>query len=198
MWHSKLITKENIDGLFDNLSKEYIDLGGKQRVDIYIVGGAAIVLNFDYRMSTIDIDAYYKENQVLVDAILNVSNKLGLPNDWLNHDFTSTPSYSPEIVKKAVLHKGYGNIIFVYLLEPRYLIAMKLKSSRPTGGDLDDIVKMIYELRLKEMPISYDMVIEAYQEMYEDFSNTYEYFLTKTKDAFEVPLEDISLIVKGY
>ena len=71
---------------------------------------------------------------------------------------------------------------------------MKFKSSRPGGGDLDDIVKMIYELKLEKVQLSYDDVIEAYKELYENFDNTYDYFLKKTKEAFEAPIEDIKLI----
>ncbi len=74
---------------------------------------------------------------------------------------------------------------------------MKIKSSRPTGGDLGDITKMIYELRIKKESCSYDDVIKAYKYLYTDFSNTYDYFLKKTKEAFEIPLEDIESIAKS-
>ena len=63
---------------------------------------------------------------------------------------------------------------------------MKLKSSRPTGGDLDDVVYMIYELRYKNIGIEYKDVIDAYKTLYDDFSNTYDYFLKKAEEAFNV------------
>ena len=75
-------------------------------------------------------------------------------------------------------------------------LATKLKSSRPTGGDLDDIIMMIYELRYKKDQITYDDVIEAYKYLYTDFSNTYDYFLQKTNEAFEVPIEDFEHLLK--
>ena len=148
MLHSKLISKDDIDKIFNALACEYELLGGKKNVDIYLVGGASIVLSFNYRMSTVDIDAYFIENSLLTTAINNVSKKLDLPNDWINQDFVKTPSYSPAITEKAKLFSKYGNYINVLSLDAKYLIAMKLKSSRPTGGDLDDIVMMIYELRM--------------------------------------------------
>ena len=92
----------------------------------------------------------------------------------------------------------YNEIIVVYSLEPKYLIAMKLKSSRPTGGDLDDVIKMIYELRFKGTEITYETIIEAYKELYADFSNTYDYFLEKAKEAFETPIEDFEYLFKKY
>ena len=72
---------------------------------------------------------------------------------------------------------------------------MKIKSSRPEGGDIDDIIKMIYETRLNNKKLTYNEVIDAYKELYNDFTNTYESTLYRAKEAFEVPLEDIECII---
>lgn len=198
MLHSKIIRRDDIDIIFDALADEYLKLNGEDIFDVYLVGGAAIVLNFEYRASTIDIDAYFKNNQQINQAIDEVSKRLDLPKDWLNCDFMVTPSYSPVIVNKAKLYKAFRKVIKVHLLEPKYLIAMKLKSSRPTGGDLDDVIRMIYELRYKNIPISYEEIINAYKELYLDFSNTYDYFLKKTREAFDTPMEDFEYLFKKY
>lgn len=198
MLHSKIIRRDDIDIIFDALADEYLKLNGEDIFDVYLVGGAAIVLNFEYRASTIDIDACFKNNQQINQAIDEVSKRLDLPKDWLNCDFMVTPSYSPVIVNKAKLYKAFRKVIKVHLLEPKYLIAMKLKSSRPTGGDLDDVIKMIYELRYKNIPISYEEIINAYKELYLDFSNTYDYFLKKTREAFDTPMEDFEYLFKKY
>ena len=142
-----------------------------------------------------DVDALFNTNGILKTAIEKTANKLHLLHDWLNSDFVSTPSYSKEIINKAILYKEYGKYIYVYHLETKYLIAMKLKSSRPEGGDLEDIVKMIYETRLNREELTYDDIIKAYEELYNSFDNTYEYFLRKTKESFETPLEDVELIM---
>lgn len=68
MLHNFLFKKEDINQVFEKLASEYIELGGTKRVEIYLVGGAAIVSNFDYRMSTIDIDALFKDNYILETA----------------------------------------------------------------------------------------------------------------------------------
>lgn len=50
-------TKENIDTCFKELSKEYKRLGGRNTpVEIILIGGAAIVENYDFRNMTTDID----------------------------------------------------------------------------------------------------------------------------------------------
>ena len=130
MLHSKLIKREEIAVIFTTLSEEYEMLGGNKQIDIYIVGGAAILLDFDYRMSTIDIDAYYKDDSILQKSINAVAKKLNLPSDWLNHDFVSTPSFSSNITKLSAETKMYGKYIKIHSMSPKYLIAMKLKSSK--------------------------------------------------------------------
>ena len=194
MLHSNLINRQDIGNLFCALANEYESLGGSNDVNIYLVGGASIILSFDYRMSTIDIDAYFKNNELLQKSIINISKKLNLQSDWINQDFVNTPSYSPKISKFANPFSTYGKFIHLFTLEPKYLIAMKLKSSRPTGGDLDDIVMMIYEMRYKNISITYDEIIEAYKDLYSDFSNTYDYFLEKAKTAFEIPVQDFAYL----
>ena len=190
MLHSKLLNKDNIDVIFDAFSKEMLNYSAGE-TNVYVVGGGAIVLSFDYRMSTLDIDAIFNNKELVEKAIAETASKLNLPSDWLNSDFIKTPSYSPKIEQFAKLYKTYNGVVNIYVLDPKYLIAMKLKSSRPTGGDLDDIIKMIYELRHKRELITYEDVISAYEELYSDFSNTYEYFIRKTKEAFDKPIEDI-------
>ena len=191
MLHSTVISRKNLDEIFTALADEYVKAGGKEAFNIYVVGGAAIVINFDYRLSTMDIDAFFVKNDCLTTAIANVANNLKLPQDWLNKDFVSTPSYTDNLVAHSKLYRSYNGVINVYVLETKYIIAMKLKSSRPTGGDLDDIIKMIHELRLKGEDIAYDQIIEAYKELYSDFSNTYDYFLEKTKEACDMPIEEL-------
>lgn len=201
MLHSKVLMKENIDAIFECFAKNYIGIDPKNAIDIYLVGGGAIMLNFDYRLSTIDFDAYFKNSLSIKQAIKATAIEKGLPDDWLNQDFVSTPSFSPVIQQHSVLYRVYENKVYLYILEPLYLIAMKLKSSRPTGGDLDDIVKMIYELRLSGSDITFEMIMNAYYSLYIDSSNTIPYFFDKTKKAFDALPDEMNAALgkmKGY
>lgn len=195
MLHNSLINKENFDAIFQKLATTYETLGGNEKISIYLVGGTAIVLNFTYRQSTLDVDALFNTNNVLAKAIEIIGKEFHLTDDWLNSDFVKTPSYSNKIVQKASIYKKYGKYILIYCLETKYLLAMKIKSSRPEGGDIDDIIKMIYETRLNNIGLTYDEVINAYKELYNDFTNTYGSTLNRAKEAFEVPLEDIECII---
>ena len=194
MLHNTTINRDNIDEIFECFSKHFSQHSNKP-IDIYVVGGSSIVINFVYRESTVDIDALYEESEQLNQSIVETANELELPNDWLNHDFINTLSFTNKIIKVSDYYRTYNNMN-VYVVKPLYLIAMKLKSSRPTGGDLDDIIKMIYELRCNETDISYEKIMEAYDYLYDDRSNTYDSFFKKTKEAFDVPIEEAKEILK--
>ena len=57
------------------------------RVDLIIVGGAAMVLLFGARDSTKDVDAFHVDLDAksrVAEAAANVAKALELPSDWLN------------------------------------------------------------------------------------------------------------------
>ena len=197
MLRSNTLNKNNIDEILTTLGDYYDEMHGKEEIHLYIVGGAAVVLNFTFRKSTIDIDALYMNNVIFNEAIEKTAQHYKLPYDWLNQEFKNTPSYSDKINCNSVFYKKFGNNIKVYVLPPKYLIAMKLKSSRPTGGDLEDIIMMIYEMRYNDVHIEYEEVIKAYEDLYNDFANTYSYFLERTKKAFETPIEEFEHLFKN-
>lgn len=199
MLHNTVLSKENLDTIFESFADKCLKLGSKEKINVYVVGGGAILLNFDYRLSTMDIDALFSDTEIIRQAIQCVALEFNMSEDWLNKDFVNTPSFSNKIKDVSVLYRTYLNIVNVFYVPPIYLIAMKLKSSRPTGGDLDDIIKMIYELRLKEESVSYEMIIDAYNYLYSDFSNTYSYFIDRMKDALDTPIEEVrEIMIKRY
>ena len=97
MLHNKSLDKEKIYEILENFSQNYEKIGGNEDLDIYLVGGAAILLNFEYRESTIDIDALFNENELVQKAIIMTAKEIGISMDWLNQDCKKTPSYSPLI-----------------------------------------------------------------------------------------------------
>lgn len=52
--------------------------------DVYVVGGAAMVLAYDARRATRDIDAVFQPHGVVLDEAHVVAGELGLPQYWLN------------------------------------------------------------------------------------------------------------------
>ena len=196
MSHNSVLSKDNLDIVFQTFSNTIKQINNNKKVSLYIVGGGAIVASFEYRLSTMDIDAMFATDDEITKAIKMTAQELQLPNDWLNQDFINTPSFSPKLSEVSTLLKSYNDNLTIYTLPSKYLIAMKLKSSRPTGGDIDDIINMIYELRYKGVEIMYEDIIAAYKTLYDDFSNTYNFYLKKTKEAFDAPLEDVVEIIQ--
>ena len=59
--NSRVFTKDNINLFFRDLSREYKKLGGKNApVEIILIGGAAIIESYSFRVMTTDIDAMIK------------------------------------------------------------------------------------------------------------------------------------------
>ena len=187
-----MLDKAKLETAFELLAKKCKENNISSPINLYVVGGASILINFDFRKATLDVDAYCDKIDELKDIIVEISLELYLDDDWINDDFINTPSYSDKIVELSVLYKSFDNVIYVYTLEPKYMIAMKLKSSRPDGGDLDDIKRMIFELKLSGVELSFDEIMEAYDYLYYgDRSYTYEHFFETTKKTIEMSVDEV-------
>ena len=85
------IDKEKLDVYLKELAKEYRRMGGKAMpAELILIGGAAIIVNYGFREMTTDIDAIIHAASTMKDAIHHVSDKMNLPNRWLNADFMHT------------------------------------------------------------------------------------------------------------
>lgn len=54
-----LFTRENIDKYFNELAKAYKKAGGRTKIEIVIVGGVSVLINYDFRISSMDVDVDY-------------------------------------------------------------------------------------------------------------------------------------------
>ena len=187
-----MLDKDKFEAAFTLLAKKSKEQNVVGPINVYVVGGASILINFDFRKATLDVDAYCERINELKNIILEISSELYLYDDWLNDDFKNTPSYSRKIIELSVLYKSFDDIVNVFTLEPKYMIAMKLKSSRPDSGDLEDIRQMIFELKLSGIELSFDEVMEAYDYLYDgDRSYTYERFFITTKQTIEMSVDEV-------
>lgn len=95
------IQKDKLDYYLNELAKEYHKRGRKSRGEIILIGGAAIIANYDFRCMSEDADSIIYAESHLKEAILTVARNNNLPDDWLNQDFVQTSSYSDKIAKTA-------------------------------------------------------------------------------------------------
>jgi predicted nucleotidyltransferase len=120
------LTRKDILRAFELLSDELPK--GEAPHELVIMGGAAMVLCFQARDSTRDVDAVASD-QVMRDAAARVAVRLGLPGDWLNDG-----------AKGYVHGLALGDVVFenpvlkVTTLGVPQLLAMKLSAWR---DDLD-------------------------------------------------------------
>lgn len=191
--NSKVFTKENLDLYLNELSKEYKKMGGRNvPLEIVLIGGAAIIENYGFREMTTDIDAIFPSVSIMKDAIKRVGDRFGLPNGWLNADFTKTDSYSISLSQYSVPYKTFNQVLNVRTVAGEYLIAMKLRAGRKYKNDLSDIVGILAEHQAAKKPISYDMIDLAVKNLYggwEDFSSETVSFIRdiiKAKDYISV------------
>lgn len=93
-----------MDALLDAVSLRRLlgELAGRLqhrgvRVNLYIVGGAAIAMQFDERRATRDIDSVVLEGHgPLMAEVVAMAREHGLPTTWLNDQATMYVSTTPD------------------------------------------------------------------------------------------------------
>lgn len=169
--HSVSLNEGKINDLFWDLDKELRKRLRKQvpkdfKIDLYVVGGACIVVTLHSRESTMDIDALWQKSGVVQDAINEVGDSNGLGHTWCNDNFRMTASYTDRIILCSSLYKEFDRLR-VYMVRPELLLAMKLVSFRVTKPqDIEDAKELVQYLRNKGTDVTpaylYGLVTKFY------------------------------------
>jgi hypothetical protein len=177
------LTKEKILAALDAINVLLEQKGVIGELCIFI--GATMILAFDARPSTRDIDAIFVPKSEISKAAEEVAEALNLPASWLNDGVKGFVSATGDLTEE-----GMPQWPHLRILRPsfRYLLAMKCMASRvagyDTGGDQADIVRLCYELNLTHAEEILDVV-----------STYYPANLIPAKTAFFV--EEIAEMLKG-
>ena len=181
----KPITRDNLNKYLKTLAKEFRRLNGtKTSAEIVLVGGAAILANYDFRELTYDIDAIILASSAMKEAINITGDKLGLPTGWLNTDFKRTDSYSDKLLAVSVYYKTFSNILQVRTVAAEYLVAMKLMSGRRYKNDISDVYGILWEHQKNGQHISKLAVEQAVAVLYGDIGKLPERFILFLDIAF--------------
>ncbi len=109
-----------------------------------------MVLVFNARLSTRDVDAIFMPATLIRELAAKVAEEQGLSVDWLNDGVKGFQSNNPEVTREAVPQFSH---LRVYRPSAEYLLAMKCMASRTSGtetsGDKADIITLINHLGLK-------------------------------------------------
>lgn len=161
------LTRDKLDDYLKDLAKEYKKLTHTPiPVELIIVDGASVILNYSFRDSSYDIDAFIQADSCIKESISHVSDHFNLPIDWLNDDFTKTDSFSPKIRQYSIYYRTFSRVLSVRFISREYLIAMKLISFRKYKNDLSDIIGIIHDERKKGTPISKKDINKAIFNLY--------------------------------
>lgn len=139
-------------------------------VDIAVYGGAAIVLVWNFRVSTRDVDAVVldaRDSQFLRDAVAEVANAKGLEPDWMN-DAVKGFIHERQDLEALPLFSDEANCgIRVYAPSAEYMLAMKCMAMRlgePQSQDASDIRDLLALLGIQELEAALDIVRRYYPD----------------------------------
>lgn len=138
----RLLTRKDIVQAIETLAEELKPMGASQ--EIFVLGGAALVLLYNAREATRDVDmvaATVDDLTALRAAAQRVSATLGLPEDWLND---GAKGYLQGLSAGEVLFESSS--LIVRTLSTQQLLAMKLSAWR------DDVDIADARLLLSKLP----------------------------------------------
>lgn len=157
---SGAFTKKAIRGYLEELNDVLSGKGVRGEMTVY--GGAALILAWQVREGTRDIDAVFKPPAAIREAAKKVANNEGLDDGWLNDAVKGyLSSKGEEKEKKALFELSH---LSVHAPDPEYLLAMKLLAAR-TGEsqeDTNDALFLIKKIGLKKPKEALNIVEDYY------------------------------------
>lgn len=187
MLSDKPFTRDNLDRYLKELAKEYRKLSGKDSpVEITLIGGASVVINYGFRDMTYDMDAIINASSSIKDAAGIVGDRYNLPNGWINDDFMRTTSYTPKIIQYSKYYHTYSNVITFRTVTGEYLVAMKLRSGREYKFDRSDVIGILLEQERNGDPLSMERIKKAVTDLY----GSYDVLSDEIRSFIEQAVQD--------
>jgi hypothetical protein len=150
------MTQEQILRAFHALNEELASEGIKAEVGV--VGGAAMVLAFNARESTRDVDAVFDPPGKVRAAAGRVAAQQQLPPDWLDD---AAKGYMPADTQPRTIQLDLPHLV-VWTPPPQYLLAMKAMAARFDSNDAADLRTLIRHLRLGRVEDVLEVVADYY------------------------------------
>ncbi len=155
-----ILTKDSIIAALGNLNKRLTEKGVTGELCVF--GGATMILAFDARESTRDVDAVFVPKTEIYQAAKKIAEEMHLPASWLYDGVKSFLSAEGDVTTEGM--PQWENL---RLLRPttRYLLAMKCMAARvadyDTAGDKNDIIHLCNDLKLQSSAEVFE-IIEGY------------------------------------
>ena len=168
MSHNKILNKADLDLYFSDLGKLLKKKGHNKNlsVEIIVVGGASILLNYNFRETTVDIDCIDVHDALMNEVVNEVAKKYDLPANWINTDFKNTNSFSQKLINYSSFYKTFSGVLNIRTIKGKYLIAMKIISARKYKNDYSDIYGIVKWYKNSHINISMTEIDRAIDELY--------------------------------
>ncbi|MGH9129163.1 MAG: hypothetical protein ACRDY2_09395 [Acidimicrobiales bacterium] len=127
---------------------------------VYLFGGGAMVMAFEGRPATRDLDARYTSTSAVQEEVSAVAEEMGMPRSWLNEQGVV---YLPQLDDPAPFAVFDHPNLTVTRASDRHLLAMKAGAARAIQ-DEDDIVALMGRLGIT----SVEGVVEVHDEVFPD------------------------------
>jgi len=145
--------RQSLETALHELGRRAHDEG--KTVEISIYRGSALILTYDCRVATRDVDAVFEADRQTVRRLAaEVADDFGWDHDWLNDGvkgFLSVADSDPEMKRLFATYPSEDQPgLRVTVANPRYLFAMKCRAMRIGGvtenSDVDDIRHLAREI----------------------------------------------------
>ena len=136
-------------------------------VDIAVYDGAALVIAYNARVMTRDVDAVIHGNVTFIkQACRIIAEEEGWPDGWLNDGVKGFISASEALEPMLAEGGGDGEGVRVYVPTAEYLFAMKCMAMRPEGvdgsHDISDIKFLANEIGIESAGQAFEMIEQFY------------------------------------
>lgn len=139
--NDRLFGRQALEATFRLLATELA--GHDVRADVYVFGGAAMILAYGVGRATRDVDAVFEPHGAVLEAARRVADAEGLPPWWLNEQASVYLSSLRD--RDAAPVFDHPNLR-VAAASPEHMVAMKALAAR--AQDLDDLGTLIARLGL--------------------------------------------------
>lgn len=113
--------------------------------EVCVYDGAAMVLAFDARRATRDVDATFEAHGAVIAEAREVAKEMGFPPSWLNDQVSVYVSRSFDEGRTSIY--DHPNLR-VRSASARHLLAMKAHAARAFAPDREDLVVLVRRLGL--------------------------------------------------
>jgi hypothetical protein len=156
------LTREQILSALTVLNEKLAQRGAAGELCLF--GGAVMVLAFQARIATKDVDAIFQPTPLIRELALEIAEDLDLPEHWLNDGVRGFVSAKHEVTTGSL--PQFSNLR-IMMPTAEYLLAMKCLASRigAVQGEADDtadIIQLIKHLALPNPNAVMDVVTAYY------------------------------------